>query len=89
MVAKGAFLAAVDPMLGRREFARASYGTAMNIKYDPEKHAIVDAVPADEFCAWESEVRNRVFWLIKKGQNIAEPVEPMLVDGHIYIMEKV
>lgn len=89
MVAKGAFLASVDPMLGRREFARTSYGTALNIRYDPEKHDAVDAVKGDAFCAWEYEVRNRVFWMIRKGQNVVAPGEPLMVDGHIYIMEEV
>ena len=89
MVAKGAFLAAIDPLLGRREFARTSYGTALSIKYNPRKHDAADAVLADEFCAWKYEVKNRVFWLVKKGQNVVEPAEPMLVDGHIYVMEEV
>ena len=89
MVAKGAFLTAIDAMLGRREFARTSYGTAFNIRYDSEKHEPVDAVKGDAFCAWEYEVKNRIFWMIKLGQNIVEPDEPLMVDGHIYILKEV
>ena len=89
MVAKGAFLASVDPMLGRRDFARTSFGTALNIRYNPKKHEYDDAVKSDDFCAWDYEVQNRIFWMIKKGQNVVEPEEPLMVDGHIYIMEAV
>lgn len=73
-------------MLGRREFARTSYGTALSIQYNPDKHDPADAVKGDAFCAWDYEVQNRVFWMIRKGQNVVESEEPLLVDGHIYIL---
>ena len=89
MVAKGAFLASIDPMLGRREFARTSYGIAMSMEFDHAKHDLSDRVKSDLSCVWKYEVQRRVFWLMKKGQNIVEPEQPLVVDGHIYVMEDV
>jgi hypothetical protein len=89
MVAKGAFLASVDSNLGRREFARMSYGALYGLQYDPKIHNPADAVRTPGYFWFEWEVRDTMQWAIKKWQDLINPESPMVIEGHHYIEEVV
>ena len=86
-MAKGAALAAIDPTLGLREFARTTYGTVLSIEYDPhihyhvaDKHLRERAPP---YIDWIWELPDRFQAVIKHGTNIVNPSEPIMINETI------
>ena len=88
MVAKGAFLAGVDPSLGRREFARSSFGIELTMAFDPRVHDRKDRVKAPYYAASEWEVADCACWGITVGQSTDDRPENLVVKGCIYKEEQ-
>lgn len=86
-MAKGAVLAAIDPTLGLREFARTTYGTVLSIQYDPETpYHVVDKhlrVRAPSYIDWVWELPNRFHVVIKHGTNLVNPSKPVTINETI------
>jgi hypothetical protein len=74
LVSKGAFLATFNPSLARREHARTSFGTTINVEWDKTKHMhLKSARSRAEACSgWEYELKRRMLWLVKKDDPVNE-----------------
>ena len=88
MVVKGAFSAAVDPALGRREFARSSFGVELTMAFDPRVHDRRDRIRAPSYARFDWEVPDCACWGITLGQSTDDRPENLVVTGHIYKEEK-
>ena len=85
MVAKGAFLATVDPKLGAREHARTSFGTLMHVEWDANTHSKWEKMETEPWSGWEWEARNRLCWLVMRGESVINPPRPFTTAGVIHI----
>jgi hypothetical protein len=92
MVAHGALLAAINPEIGRRQFARTAYGTALSVNYNWRIHSKNDRVLVpDYFTDWKYEVPNRVVWAWIIGDLIYGRPDgtPLVLTGDIFLEEEV
>lgn len=81
----GALYTAIDPELGQRDFARASFGTAYNVPYNPEIHIGLPVFDTPKAFDHRKEVEGAVSWGVFVGTNLRELDQEMFVSGHITI----
>jgi hypothetical protein len=81
----------IDQRFGRRDHARASYGTATNVPFNPRYHDRREAKEVRfDSGKMTLEMEKIVTWLIKMGVRVSGDHQSRpVISGHIYIEEKV
>ena len=91
LVAKGGVLAAIDPLLGRREFSRTTYGISLSVPYDEtndqhvaEKHL---RIRTPSYIDYNWEMPRQFEALIRYGDRLNVADKPAMINEVIYFRD--